>query len=1722
MVMNRNRITATAFAAFIGLATGITHAQANEPSVDISQDPLFLIGPNAPPLTMLVMGRDHTLYYEAYNDASDLNGDGVLNTNYEPDLVDYYGYFDSFLCYSFNSTAKEFRAVGETSNKKCTGSGQWSGDFLNYLTTSRMDALRRVLYGGKRIVDTVDRTVLERAYIPQDAHSWGKEYQSIERDGYDIRDYSPLSLPAAGTRHLFANTTLLKDDVLAPNRQMDMAPLLRVLTDSRFRIWEWVAIERHVAGSRCIDGGNNNNPCVYAATTNRHNHPNSHGEFVQLYERYSSIEGQFCGSAPIAGGRINTSGNSNNPFVPGANNRCGQDYYLTLIEGMFYAPAAGEYHFATNGDDAVELAIGPHFADTELPIDPSEIVFPIDYEPIAWWYGGHGAQTGAAADIAAHIDAQALGHVGVVELEQGWHTFRFHHEERTGGDSYQLLWNPRGQGWSVMPALSFRGPAGQATTDPQITTWTTEIPLPASVMSDYEVRVQVCAAPYREDFCQRYTRFDANGDPLYSWKPTGLLHEYGEDDSMLFGLMSGSFTHPYNMRGGVLRKNVESFRDEVNPLTGQFTDEKGIVSTIDSFRIVDFDMDSNFQYRGGWMTDRPMSESNTQFPDWGNPIAEMMYETLRYFMGKEEPTDEFMPNLNSGNERVTLHHHAGVGTMDLPVAEWQDPFTREDTPAEYCSPAAMLVISDANPNYDTEFLPGSSFSSFSGDVQGLNVSALANEIWGDVYGGTNLHFIGETADDADSAPTPKAVSSFNIRGLSPAEPTKQGGYYSAAVSRFAFDNDLRSDLDSTQNVHTFGVALASPLPRIEIPVGEAVVSVVPFALSTGQGGTDWTARASGFLPTNTIVDFFVEEFANTDPEGSDFDMSINDGRAFIRFRINYEDVEQGADHDMDAIVLYDLRVNAEGKLVVSLTSEYQAGGITHNMGYVISGTTADGVYLEVSDDSILGGPRENNWYNAPQATPPGVMPGGCALANPPAACDERLPLFATREFSAGSDGAATVLRDPLWYSALVGSNNDMPLPEGEDPSNYFLVTNASFLAAQLSRAFERILALAEATSIATESSRVREGSFLYRAEFDSEDWTGNVKALDPFTLEEIWDARNWLNANLTSRKVFTHNGQEGLSFSRNMNSTIVWNRIGDGISSTALERFEWDDSEGASVDRLRDLVGYLLGETANHDNPFRPRSSAIGDIINSRLRYSGPRNEGWARLPLDQGGGVGDQTSHTYGDYIDCAKRDPRIFDGQDSCQPGRHNVVFVGANNGMMHAFDAEQEGLGRELFAYVPRTVQPNLWQVADPDFDTNRRFYVDGQFEVADAFDGTRWRTILIGGLGAGGKGLFALDVTTPQSFDENDVLWEINNEDADFANLGHVYGRPRIVRLEDNDGGRWVAVFGNGYGSQEERGYLYVVDLFTGDRLQQLTVPATTVGSGANARRLPGGLSGPAVVTNLQGTAVNRLYAGDLSGSLWRFEVSNGAVEAPELLFRDPDNNSITVTPTVARNSRGEISVFFGTGQLFAVGDNVVSASNEPVQTYYGLVDSGSALTRSDLAERKIVIENGERTITGDSSESDGWFMNMVVGNDQLGERIIQPASLSFGRLLFRSYEPNEDPCLGGGIIRDYPLDAISGTLASGLKIIERSGAPSGGSEFVIWDPPIAPPPSTGPQPPPPLFGGDVDSNLGPPDEDEDMTGTRDAWCPAFGFIDLDGNFTQMGTICDGRQSWRQVR
>ena len=1355
--------------AFMSVWSLLTIQSATTAPLNLRDVPIFL-NESVAPLNMLVVGRDHKLYYEAYNDASDLNGDGVLDVGFRPSIT-YYGYFDSQTCYTY-STDRYLPAGGAGTNNTCTG--LWSGNWLNYMTTARIDALRKVLYGGRRYVDTATDTVLERTHIPQDAHSWGKQYTSVAVDGYDITQYAPLALPTPGRRHLFANTTLLSDGAQLPR--------FRVAVDRLEPIWEWVSKER-----------------------------------------------------PVAGG------------------------------------------------NTISAAITP---------------------------------------------------------------------------------------------------------------------------TDYTVRVRVCVPgadfivgdPAEDSNCHRY--------PDGNYKPTGLLHDYGETDAMLFGLITGSYQK--NTDGGVLRKQMGTFRNEVNPANGRFLGTNpGIVKTLDGLKTVGFG--GSYEYTDsadncGWITNGPITSGRCRM--WGNPIGEMMYEALRYFAGKGAPTPAF-DIAASGNPDATL---------GLSRATWDNPY---GTGKPACAKPFQTVVSDINPSYDTDQVPGATFGSFSGDMGSLNVTTLGQTIWNGEAGGSGLHFIGQSGGVYDGAPSPKTVSSFgNIRGLAPEEPTKNGGYYSASVAYYGAKTDLNPAFGS-QKVQTFAVALASPWPRIEIPVNGKTITLVPFAKSVG-GCLGVTGTQGGFQPTNQIVDFYVESIAPDGTSGS--------------FRVNFEDVEQGADHDMDAIARYQYQVNPDYSVTVTLSSQYAAGCIIQHMGYVVSGTTNDGTYLEVRDLDTAAGSDPDYFLD----TPPGQSPG-IGFSDSTA-----LPLNSTRTFLPGTATGATLLKDPLWFAAKWGGfqdSNNNGLPDlrkeydsdgvdgaGNDiPDNYFLVTNALSLKSQLGKAFSDIIERSGSISAAAvNASVIREDTRVFNAEFTSSLWSGNLKAWT-INMDGTIGAFQWSAANAlpgwNARKIATQNTSGAAVPFR-------WASL-DTNRKAQIE----PEANGVTGDRR---IRYLRGDRSlelRNGGEFRNRDplSALGDFIFSAPLF------------------VGASTSR-YPDSIESS-----AYSGFRSSTTSRLGMVYIGGNDGMLHAFNA---GSGVEEWAFIPSQAFATLKPLTDLAYQ--HKFSVDGSPAVGDVFWSGTWKTVLLTGLGQGGQGLFAMNVTSPVATSDTDVaskyLWQFT--DANDVDLGFTISKPVITKLKN---GKWVAIFGNGYNNTVVDGrasttgnaVLYIVDIQNGNLLRKISTNAGMSADPTGTGR-PNGLASPAVVDVDRDAYADFAYAGDLFGNLWKFDLRDvtpanwkvayqdiSANPLPLFVARDANNvrQPITSRPQVGRGAYGSgLMVYFGTGKFLELQDRIIATLSP--QTFYALRDENALASTDLISGRNLLTQQTietEITVTVDGNDAGiritsnnaigtnrGWYLDLISpGNVFRGEMQVTDSVLRDERVVFTTLLPNADPCGYGGSSYIMIMDALTG-------------------------------------------------------------------------------------------------
>lgn len=553
-------------------------------------------------------------------------------------------------------------------------------------------------------------------------------------------------------------------------------------------------------------------------------------------------------------------------------------------------------------------------------------------------------------------------------------------------------------------------------------------------------------------------------------------------------------------------------------------------------------------------------------------------------------------------------------------------------------------------------------------------------------------------------------------------------------------------------------------------------------------------------------------------------------------------------------------------------------------------------------------------------------------------------------------------------------------------------------AANLEQAFARILARIEeqtgsAAALTSNAGSLDTGTVLYQASFESRTWSGSLTAIQ----------YQIVNGVLTHSAAWPVDGKA--SFPAPGERAIYTWRNGAGTS--------FGGADIANAVGGEDVLAYLRGERGKEgsgEGEFRVRAGVLGDIIHSDPVYVGAANYGYSRLPE----GLDTLGSKSYGEFVKANQK--------------RVKMLYVGANDGMLHGFVAAAgEGagngcggtLGRELFAYVPAEVIPNLKHLTEQNY--THRYYVDGPSYVGDAHlddqnDATNdWRTLLLGTTGAGGRAVFALDVTNPCSFAADKVLWEFTHGD-----LGYTIGRPVIARLNN---GKWAAVFGNGYNSAKQvdgkvHAALFIVDLKSGALIKKIDVGGTD-----------NGLGSPALYDANGDMIADYVYAGDNEGGLWKFDLSDkdpakwgvaykDGADQPAPLFRavDAAGQAQPITAPLELGGpppgRQGVMVYFGTGRFFAENDD----KDKHVQSFYGILDEGSTTDRSKLQEQKILFQNQtQRSTENNTLDADerGWYMDLVYQGEKKGERVISAPLLRHGRVIFTTLIPSDDPCKFGG-------------------------------------------------------------------------------------------------------------
>ena len=576
--------------------------------------------------------------------------------------------------------------------------------------------------------------------------------------------------------------------------------------------------------------------------------------------------------------------------------------------------------------------------------------------------------------------------------------------------------------------------------------------------------------------------------------------------------------------------------------------------------------------------------------------------------------------------------------------------------------------------------------------------------------------------------------------------------------------------------------------------------------------------------------------------------------------------------------------------------------------------------------------------------------------------------------------------DDLWHAAI---NSRGGFYNAADPQ--------AFVDA-LTDAFAKVQARSGSSSaIVSNTARLESNSRIYQASFNSGNWSGELTAypLDSSSGaigSALWSAST-LIPDATERTIYTR------TTSPVKTVEFLWSKL-DNAQQQALNLDTNGNQDGNGALRVDWLRGDQSREVGQSNGLFRARSTLLGDIINSS-----------PTLVSNQSYGYGD-TSFT-------------------TSKADRPPMLYVGANDGMLHAFD---EATGVEKFAFIPSSLIGQLPHLTAIDYPNHHRYFVDGSPKAMDAKVNNDWRTLLLGGTGAGGKAVFALDVTDPEHFSANDILWEYSSND-----LGYSIPQPTLGQLA---GGDWVALIPNGYNSNSQKAKLLLLNVADGS---ERSIMNTNAGSSS----YPNGLSTPIPIDIDGDYKIDYAYAGDLLGNLWRFDLRAAQASGwtTRLIFTAchsatcsaTNRQPITARPVVVAHPNGGVMVLFGTGSYFADEDR----TSTQLQTMYGIWDKLEAdpetITRDQLTQQTIeqettVTANGSslniRIVsnnTVDYTTQRGWYLNLLSPHltSSVGERITADIQLREDQLIFTTMLPSTDPCDFGGKSWLMELSPISG-------------------------------------------------------------------------------------------------
>ncbi|RZU00525.1 pilus assembly protein [Rivibacter subsaxonicus] len=611
--------------------------------------------------------------------------------------------------------------------------------------------------------------------------------------------------------------------------------------------------------------------------------------------------------------------------------------------------------------------------------------------------------------------------------------------------------------------------------------------------------------------------------------------------------------------------------------------------------------------------------------------------------------------------------------------------------------------------------------------------------------------------------------------------------------------------------------------------------------------------------------------------------------------------------------------------------------------------------------------------------------------------------------------------DDLWHAAVNGRGS------------YFSASDPIGLYTGLSSALAAIDSQKGSAAAATTSNpNISAGdNFVFLSSYETVEWTGDVRGqtLDPRTGQILttgsdWSARDRLDAN-GSRTIYTFDagsatGLKSFAWTALTAAEQAYFETAHMTTSGALSQFCLVGPTCLSSTSQADAAGAKLvsflrgnrsdeGSSADVSKYFRSRVHLLGDIVHSEAIY--------VKKPLLN--------------YADAG------YAAHQTAMATRQAMVYVGANDGMLHALNAVT---GDEMWAFVPSAVLPNLYKLADKNYAAKHQYYVDSSPVAGDVKIGGVWRTLLVGGLGAGGRAYYALDVTDPAN---PKALWQFSD-----ANLGLTFGKPEIAKLKD---GTWVVLVASGYnnnvGGGDGRGRLFVLNAADGTVIRSIDTGVGTVATPSGMAQIR------AWVDNgfIDNTAL-RVYGGDNLGNLWRFDINGdiGAAGYDAQRLATLRGDSLNAQPITARPELAQIAgtamIYIGTGRYLGATD----LTDGSQQTIYAIKDSLGTVDHGDPRLNAAFVEQvlsadttcptgapscrpGQTVRTGTANPVNlatnaGWYVDLPISR----ERATNDPLLVLGTLVVTSNIPNATVCTAGGSSYINYFDyRTGGPIASGV-------------------------------------------------------------------------------------------